>query len=216
MNVINEDMLMKTMDIAQKKQKLYQDFYEILNIFLVLLQKDNNDYKHNDFHINEINEHIINIDPNQESNSNTKMYKCIVFMLMTIYHEKKNCRRHLKDEHAKKFENEIIEKSIELLKNGEITNHIVIKINKILSKRIDDMFFIAHDNMYGGNISVNYEIIEELGDYNIKKIYENINNVKRLLDFSEDKSPEFSKWKQEIHDIEEYLFCMHYYKPKFE
>jgi hypothetical protein len=195
--------LLETINILREKQELTDKFFDIIKNFLVLLKKNKNRYKYTDYCVMHINELI--------RHENISMYKCIVFILLTIYNEQVKFNYDSNDVTTQNFENEIIKKSIEVLKDKNILSHIIVKINNILSSKIDNETIIKYKKTFGNDIIINYENVKVIGNNNIKYVYENFNKIKQLLKFCKIENPEFTKWKEEFYDVEEYLFCMYYF-----
>lgn len=127
---------------------------------------------------------------------------------MAIYNENLKYRHYMtKDKEFKHTEKEIINELIFILSNDNILDHIIIKINDILSINLEEHYH-KYKEHYGCELSINYNIITEINSENIKDIYENFHKIKRLIILSK---LEESYDMEEINEIDNCLFCLFYY-----
>ena len=181
-------------------QELYILFFITINKFLKLLQIQNNIYKDTNFYIEHINELL--------SEEKLSLRKCSIFIIMAIYNENLKYRHYMtKDKEFKHTKKEIINELIFILSNDNILDHIIIKINDILSINFEEHYH-KYKEHYGCELSINYNIITEINSENIKDIYENFHKIKRLSILSK---LEESYDMEEINEIDNCLFCLFYY-----
>ena len=181
-------------------QELYLLFFITVNKFLKLLQTQNNIYKNTDFYIEHINELL--------SEDKLSLTKCCIFIIMAIYNENLSYRYNTtKNKEFKYAEKEIINELIFILSNDSILDHLIKKINDVLSINLESYYHI-YENHYSCELIINYNSITEINSENIKDIYENFHKIKRLIILSK---LEESYDMEEINEIDNCLFCLFYY-----
>ena len=181
-------------------QQLYVLFFITINNFLKLLQTQNNIYKDTNFYIEHINELL--------SEDKLSLTKSSIFIIMAIYNENLKYRHYMtKDKNFKHTEREIINKLIFILSNDNLLDHIIIKINNILSINFQEHYH-KYKEHYACELNINYNIITKINSENIKDIYENFHKIKRLIILSK---LEESYDMEEINEIDNCLFCLFYY-----
>jgi len=191
-----------------------QLFISIREKFVTLLKDGNNSYKYVRQYRERINKYI------QEDESNKKemdIVKQLLYMLSIIYTEKEKCRFHTNDDIAAKIEKVILIDALKILKEEKHKEQKIAEINEVLTsalepsalepcaKALDETIF---KNKYGFPITIDTNEITEITNENVKDIYTNFSNVRKLLDFKNDNYKE----------TEDYLFCLYYFSktPEFE
>jgi hypothetical protein len=181
-------------------QELYILFFITVNKFLKLLQIQNNIYKNTNFYIDYINELL--------SEDKLSLRKCSIFIIMAIYNENLSCRYNLtKNKEFKHCEKEIINEFIFILSNDSILDHLIKKINGVLSINLEGHYH-NYETHYSCELRLNYNPIIEINSENIKDIYENFHKIKRLIILSKLQE---SYDMEEINEIDNCLFCLFYY-----
>jgi len=180
-------------------QELYLLFFITVNKFLKLLQPEITIYKGADYYINHINELM--------KEENMSIRKCCIFIIMTIYNENLSYRHYINNNKNRHIEKEIINEIIFILSNDTILVHVINKINNFLSINLEN-YYHYYSKHYGSELTINYDIITEINNQNIKDIYENFHKLKRLIILSKLQE---SYDMDEIHEIDNYLFCLFYY-----
>jgi hypothetical protein len=181
----------------------HQLFISIRKNFIKLLKDGNNSYKYVRQYREKINKYI------EEEDST--ILKQLLYMLLVIYSEKGKCRFHTNDDIAAKIENVIIMDAISILKEDKYKEQKIVEINEILIKEIDEFYFILYKNKNGFPVNINVNQITEITEENIKDIYINFNNIRKLLEPTE-------RLNENLKEIDDYLFCLYYFSklPEFE
>jgi hypothetical protein len=177
-----------------------QMFISIRDNFVKLLKDGNNSYKYVRQYREKINKYIKEED---EENDETILQQ-LLYMLVTIYSEKEKCRFHTNDDIAAKIEKTIITDALKILKEDKYKQQNIVEINKILTKEIDEFYFIIYKNKNGFPANVNTNKITEITDENINDIYTNFYNVRKLLEPTE-------RLNEKHKEIDDYLFSLYYF-----
>jgi len=173
-----------------------QMFISIRENFLKLLKDGNNSYKYVRQYREKINKYIEDEEP---------ILKQLLYMLLTIYSEKEKCRFHTNDDIAEKIERVIIPNALKILKEDKYKEQKIEEINKIIAKEIEEFYFLIYKNKYGLPANINVNQITEITQENIKDIYTNFNNLRKLLEPTE-------RLNENLKEIDDYLFCLYYFK----
>jgi hypothetical protein len=171
-------------------------FISIRENFVKLLKDGNNSYKYVRQYREKINKYIEEEEP---------ILKQLLYMLVTIYSEKEKCRFHTNDDIAAKIERVIIQDALKILKENNYKEQKIVEINKILIKEIDEFYFLIYKNKYGLTANINVNKITEITEENIKDIYTNFYNLRKLLEPTE-------RLNENLKEIDDYLFCLYYFK----
>jgi hypothetical protein len=174
----------------------HQLFISIRENFLKLLKDGNNSYKYVRQYREKINKYIEDEEP---------ILNQLLYMLVTIYSEKEKCRFHTNDDIAAKIEKVIIPDALKILKEDKYKEQKIAEINEIWAKEIDEFYFIIYKNKHGFQANINMNQITEITDENIKDIYTNFYNVRKLLEPTE-------RQNENLKEIDDYLFCLYYFK----
>jgi hypothetical protein len=171
-------------------------FISIRENFVKLLKDGNNSYKYVRQYREKINKYIEDEEP---------ILKQLLYMLVTIYSEKEKCRFHTNDDIAEKIERVIIQDALKILKENKYKEQKIVEINEILIKEIDEFYFLIYKNKYGLTANINVNKITEITEENIKDIYTNFYNLRKLLEPTE-------RLNENLKEIDDYLFCLYYFK----
>ena len=163
-----------------------QLFISIRKNFVKLLTDGNNSYKYVRQYRERINKYI------QEDESNKKeidIVKQLLYMLSIIYTEKEKCRFHTNDDIAAKIEKVILIDALKILKEEKHKEQKIAEINEVLTKvlepcegSIDETLFSKFKSKYGFTVTVDTNEITEITNENVKDIYTNFSNIRKLLD----------------------------------
>jgi hypothetical protein len=175
-----------------------QLFISIRKNFVKLLKDGNNSYKYVRQYREQLNKYI---EENREP-----ILKQLLYMLLVIYREKEKCRFHTNDDIAAKIEKIIIMDAIKILKEEKYKEQKIAEINEIVTKanKIDETYFSIYKTKYGLNADINTDKIAEITDKNVKDIYTNFNNIRKLLEPIE-------QLNDNLKQIDDYLFCLYYF-----
>ena len=173
-----------------------KNFVSIRENFVKLLKDGNNSYKYVRQYREKINKYI---------EYDESILKQLLYMLVTIYSEKEKCRFHTNDDIAAKIEKVIIPDAIKILKEDKYKEQKIVEINEICAKEIDEFYFIMYKNKYGLPASINTNKITEITEENIKDIYTNFYNLRKLLEPTE-------RLNENLKEVDDYLFCLYYFK----
>jgi len=171
-------------------------FISIRENFVKLLKDGNNSYKYVRQYREKINKYIEEEEP---------ILKQLLYMLVTIYSEKEKCRFHTNDDIAEKIERVIIPDALKILKEDKYKEQKIVEINEILAKEIDEFYFIIYKKKYGLPANININQITEITEENIKDIYTNFYNLRKLLEPTE-------RLNENLKELDDYLFCLYYFK----
>jgi len=171
-------------------------FISIRENFVKLLKDGNNSYKYVRQYREKINKYIEDEEP---------ILKQLLYMLVTIYSEKEKCRFHTNDDIAAKIERVIIQDALKILKEDKYKEQKIVEINEILIKEIDEFYFLIYKNKYGLTANINVNKITEITEENIKDIYTNFYNLRKLIEPTE-------RLNENLKEIDDYLFCLYYFK----
>ena len=141
----------------------------------------------------------------ETTNKDETVLNQLLYMLLIIYSETEKCRFHTNDDIAAKIEKVIIADAIKILKEDKYKEQKISEINKILTMDIDENKFSKYMSKYGLRISVDTNEIREITDDNIKDIYTNFSNIRKILECKNDIYKE----------IEDYLFCLYFEHSKY-
>jgi hypothetical protein len=180
-------------------QDTYSLFSTVINNFLKLLRPENNSYKHTDYYITYFNDLL--------KEDNISITKCVIFIIMTIYHESLTNRFRTNYKNSRSFEKDIINDAVRILENDINLQYIIKKINNILSSINLENYYDKYEEFFGCELLINYDNITEINNDNIKNIYENFHKIKRLVTLF--KLNVYCN--EEINEIDDYLFCLFYY-----
>ena len=181
-----------------------QTFISIRENFINLLKDSNNSYKYVRQYRENINKYI-----EEDIQDDSTILKQLLYMLLVIYSEKGKCRYHTNDDIAAKIEKVIIMDAIRILKEDKYKEQKIVEINEILAKEIDEFYFIIYKSKYGFPANMNMNQITEITDDNMKDIYINFNNLRKLLERTE-------KQNENLKEIDDYLFCLYYFSKSLE
>ncbi len=193
-------LLLEATNNAIKIQEIYPLFSTVINKFLKLLQSQNNIYKNTDYYVSYINDLL--------KEDNISISKCSTFIIMTIYNEGHKNMYSINDKLSRSVEKDIINNAINILENDIILQHIIKKINNILSSINLEKYYDKYKELFGYELNINYDIITKINADNIKAIYENFHKIKRLITLLKLKNIHYI---EEINEIDDYLFCLFYY-----
>ena len=194
-----------TQDKLQNKLDIYSLYMSVLKNVFELLQEGNNSYKHPQFYLDSLDEYL----ENEEKHNKRDV---IVFILMTIYNERRKNRFHTNDHIAKTFETNIIQDSLKILWNDCNIQYLLKTMNKLLTFKFEPQHFIEHKNTFGCDIVVDYEEFTDINKDNIKQVYERFASYVHLNRFRKKNSGYLlNKTFQLFDDIDSYLFCLFYY-----
>jgi hypothetical protein len=171
-------------------------FISIRENFVKLLKDGNNSYKYVRQYREKINKYIEDEEP---------ILKQLLYMLVTIYSEKEKCRFHTNDDIAEKIERVIIPAALKILKEDNYKEQKIVEINEICAKEIDEFYFLIYKNKNGFPANINMNQITEITEENIKDIYTNFYNLRKLLEPTE-------RLNENLKEIDDYLFCLYYFK----
>lgn len=189
-------------------------FISIRENFVRLLKDGNNSYKYVRQYREKINKYIHDDNTNDEE----VILNQLLYMLTTIYSEKEKCRFHTNDDIAEKIERVIIMDAVKILKEDKYKEQKIAEINEILAKavsaepcemEIEDFYFLIYKNKYGIHANINVNKITEITEENIKDIYTNFNNVRKLLEPTE-------RLNENLKEIDDYLFCLYHFSKSLE
>jgi hypothetical protein len=178
-----------------------QMFMSIRENFIKLLRDGNNSYKYVRQYREKINKYI-----EEDVENDAAILKQLLYILLTIYTEKTKCRFHTNDDKAEKIEKIIIMNAVKILKEEKYKKQKIVEINEIVTNinKIDETYFSIYKTKYGILADINSDKITEITDKNVKDIYINFNNIRKLL--------EPTKILNEKHkEIDDYLFCLYYF-----
>ena len=182
-------------------------FLSIRQRFVTLLETSNNSYKYVKYYTEEINKYIEEDEENNLLNhvqlSDARILKQLLYMMMVIYAEKGKTRYHSNDEIASHLEKDINANAITILKEDKYKEQKIVEINKIITREIDESYFVAHEKRYGYRMSVNADAVTEITNENVEQVYTNFHCVTRILEPME-------RLKEKYKEIEDYLFCLYY------
>ena len=171
-------------------------FISIRENFVKLLKDGNNSYKYVRQYREKINKYIEeDVEP---------ILNQLLYILLTIYSEQTKCRFHTNDDKAEKIEKIIIMDAVKILKEEKYKKQKIVEINEILINKIDDKYFSIYKNKYGLPANINADKITEITDKNVKDIYTNFNNIRKLLEPIEHLN-------HNLKEIDDYLFCLYYF-----
>ena len=174
-----------------------KNFVSIRENFVKLLKDGNNSYKYVRQYREKINKYI-------KEEDDKFILQQLLYMLTTIYSEKEKCRFHTNDDIAAKIEIEIIIEALKILKEDKYKEQKIVEINEILTKEIDEFYFIIYKKKNGFPANINTNKITEITDENIKDVYVNFYNVRKLLEPTE-------RLNENLKQIDDYLFCLYYF-----
>jgi hypothetical protein len=183
-------------------------FLSIRERFVILLKPENNSYKYARYHRLQINKYIIEDEENELLNyielSDARILQQSLYMMMVIYTEIGKCRYHSNDAIAKILEKDINADIVKILKEDKYKNQKIVEINQIITREIDEIYFVAYEKQYGYRPSVNSGEIIEITNENVEDIYTTFQCVKRILNLTE-------RLNDKYREIEDYLFCLYYF-----
>jgi hypothetical protein len=186
-----------------------KNFISIREKFVNLLKDGNNSYKYVRQYREKINKYI---------EENESILKQLLYMLLVIYSEKEKCRFHTNDDIAAKIEKVIILDALKILKEDKYKDQKIVEINEILTKavsaepwvkKIDEFYFIIYKTKNGFSANINMNQITEITEKNIKDIYINFNNIRKLLEPTE-------RLNEKLKEIDNYLFCLYHFSKPLE
>jgi hypothetical protein len=182
-----------------------QMFISIREKFVNLLKDGNNSYKYVRQYREKINKYM----EEEEEEDNEAILQELLYILLVIYSEKEKCRYHTNDDIAAKIEKDIILDAVKILKEDKYKEQKIVEINEICAKEIDEFYFIIYKSKYGFPANMNMNQITEITDENVKDIYINFNNLRKLLEPTE-------KQNESLKEIDDYLFCLYYFSKSLE
>lgn len=183
-----------------------QLFISIRKNFIKLLKDGNNSYKYVRQHREKINKYIEN-----DNKSDATILKQLLCMLLIIYTEKEKCRFHTNDDIAEKIEKVIIIDALKILKEDKYKEQKIAEINEIVTKALDPCVneinkrhFSIYNSKYGLPLNITMNKITEITDENITDIHTNFNNLKKILELTENQNEKHK-------EIDDYLFCLYHF-----
>ena len=183
-----------------------QQFLSIRKRFVTLLEPENNSYKYARYYRLQINKYINEDEENELLNyvqiSDARILQQLLYMMIVIYTEIGKCRYHSNDAIAKILEKDINADIVKILKEDKYKDQKIVEINEIITKEIDEIYFVVYEKQYGYRPSVNADAITEITNENVEDIYTNFQRVKRIQEPNE---------KHKHKEIEDYLFCLYYF-----
>ena len=182
-------------------------FKSIFTQFLKLLLPENNSYKYVQYYREQMNKFIEDI--KEDNGIDAYILKQLLFILMIIYEERTKCRYHTNDKIAATIEKEIIPDAIIILKEDKYIEQKIVEINEIVTSEIDEDYFAVFKSTCGFDMIVNHEAITEITDENVRDIYTNFHNIRKLLELTD-------SFNEKHKEIDDYLFCLYYFGVKHE
>jgi len=172
-----------------------QMFLSIRERVLTFLKSENNNYKYVRYYREQINKYIKEDDENAISachEIDATILKQLLYILLMIYKEKTICKYISNDLANSMIENDIITDALPILKEAKYKDQKIVEINEI-------------NNGFSPDInSEKMTEITEITEENVRQIYINFHNIKKILELTEGRNEKHK-------EIDDYLFCLYYF-----